>query len=439
MPNAFDTDNDTDTIEDFVLIRSVTSSGTARNDIDALGVDLDGTLYGIANSDGTGDQVLVIIDKLTGTTTIDGVLYRPAPNQNSKMTDVEGMSFDLQGRLYVTTGTNGLENSGFYDMDKTPSPSAGVNGRINAIAYTDMTAFGDDFEAVTCGVPPTDVAVTKSVSNPTPAPGSNITYTVTVTDNGPTIATGIRVDDVLPAGLTYVSHVASLGTFTPGTGQWSIGGLNVGGVATLSIVATVGAGVSSGTPIVNTAAIPLRLPGIAWMDQPDSDLTNNSDDATIFVGVSWPTSAAPCSTTSTVTTRSPRATARSPAYSIELFRDDDDDGIPDGDPIATTTTLGDGTYVFEDLPNGTYLVVETDPASHASVSDIDGPNDNTISVVLDGNGVDSNGNDFLDVALDYGDAPDHVRHRLGKDLSAVVARRRGDPGRGRSLRRRRRR
>ena len=248
VPNAFDTDNNTNTIEDFVLIRSVTSSGVARTDIDALGVDLDGTLYGMANSDGTGDQVLVIINKLTGTTTTAGVLYRPAPNQNSKMTDVEGMSFDLQGRLYVTTGANGLENSGFYDMNKTPVPSPGVNGRINAVAYTDMTALGDDFEAVTCGVPPTDVAVTKSVSNPSPVAGSNITYTVTVTDNGPTIATGIRVDDVLPAGLAYVSHVASLGTFTPGTGQWSIGGLTVGGVATLSIVATVGAGVPAARP-----------------------------------------------------------------------------------------------------------------------------------------------------------------------------------------------
>ena len=182
VPNAFDTDNNTNTIEDFVLIRSVDSGG-ARNDIDALGVDLDGTLYGIANSGGTGDQVLIDIDKLTGATTIAGVLYRPSPNQDSKMTDVEGMSFDLQGRLYVTTGANGFENCGFYDMDKTPVPSPGVNGRINAVAYTDMSALGDDFEAVTCGVPPTDVAVTKSVSNPTPAAGSNITYTVTVTDN----------------------------------------------------------------------------------------------------------------------------------------------------------------------------------------------------------------------------------------------------------------
>ena len=156
---------------------------------------------------------------------------------------------------------------------------------------------------------------------------------------------------------------------------------------------------------MNTAAIPLRLPGIAWMDQPDSDLTNNSDDATIFVGVTL-------------------ADIRGTVYDdldgnesisagdgsiggvlVELFQDANDDGIPDGPAIATTRTLGDGTYVFENQPNGTFLVIETDPTSHASVSDIFGLNDNKIKVVLDGFGVDSNGNDFLDVRLDYGDAP----------------------------------
>ncbi len=399
VQNAFDTDANTNTREDFVIIRSVTSGGAVRNDIDDLAVDLDGTLYGIANSDGTGDQVLIRINKLTGTTTIFGVLYRPAPNQNIKMTDVEGLSFDLQGQLYATTGANGLDPGGIYRLDKTP-----VSGRINALAYQPL-GIGSDYEAVACGVPATDVAVTKAVSNGTPTAGSNITYTIRVTDNGPTIATGIRVDDVLPTGLTYVSHTASLGVYTSGTGAWNIGGLLPGATATLTIVATVGAGVPRGTPIVNTAAIPNRLPNIAWVDQPDSDPTNNSDTAEIVVGIT------PADIRGTVfddldgdgSISSGDGTIA--GVLIELFRDANDDGIPDGPAVATTRTLGDGTYVFENLPNGTYLVVETDPTSHASVSDVFGLNDNKIKVVLDGYGVDSNGNDFLDVALDYGDAP----------------------------------
>ncbi len=398
VPNAFNTDNNTSTIEDFVLIGAVNSNGL-RNDIDDLAVDLDGSLYGVANSDGTGDQVLVKINKTTGATTIFGVMYRPAPNQTLKMTDVEGLSFDLQGQLYATTGANGLDPGGIYRLDKTP-----VSGRINSTSYKPF-GIGDDYEAVACGVPATDVAVTKGVSNASPAAGSNITYTVTVTDNGPTIATGIRVDDVLPAGLTYVSHTASLGTFVPGTGVWSVGGLLPGAKATLSIVATVGASVPRGTPIVNTAAIPNRLPNIAWVDQPDSNPTNNSASAQIVVGIT------PAAIRGTVYDdingdgSISAGDAPIGGVVVTLYADANDDGIPDGPALATTTTLTDGTYVFANRPNGTYLVVETDPTSHASVSDIYGANDNKIKVVLDGYGADSNGNDFLDVALDYGDAP----------------------------------
>ena len=399
VPNAFNTDNNTSTIEDFVLIGAVNSNGL-RNDIDDLAVDLDGSLYGVANSDGTGDQVLVKINKITGATTIFGVMYRPAPNQALKMTDVEGLSFDLQGQLYATTGANGLDPGGIYRLNKTPDAS----GHINSTSYKPF-GIGDDYEAVACGVPATDVAVTKAVSNGTPAAGSNITYTVTVTDNGPTIATGIRVDDVLPAGLTYVSHTASLGTYVPGTGQWTVGGLLPNAKATLSIVATVGTGVPRGTPIVNTAAIPNRLPNIAWVDQPDSDPTNNSASAQIVVGIT------PAAIRGTIYDdingdgSISAGDAPIGGVVVTLYADANDDGIPDGPALATTTTLTDGTYVFANRPNGTYLVVETDPTSHASVSDIYGINDNKIRVVLDGYGVDSNGNDFLDVALDYGDAP----------------------------------
>ena len=316
------------------------------------------------------------------------------------MTDVEGLSFDLQGQLYVTTGANGLEPGGIYRLDKTP-----VSGSDQLHVYKPF-GIGDDYEAVACGVPATDVAVTKAVSNGTPTAGSNVTFTITVTDNGPTIATGIRVDDVLPAGLTYVSHTASLGVYTPGTGAWNVGGLLPGVAATLTIVATVGAGVPRGTPIVNTAAIPNRLPDIAWVDQPDSDPTNNSDERQDRGGdhaCRHPRHRVRRHRRRRLDLRGRRIDRR--RSGVELFADADDDGIPDGHPLATTTTLADGTYLFDDLPNGTYLVVETDPTSHASVSDIDGPNDNTIRVVLDGYGVDSNGNDFLDVALDYGDAP----------------------------------
>ncbi len=84
-----------------------------------------------------------------------------------------------------------------------------------------------------------DIGITKSVSDPNPAVGTNVTFTVTAHNNGPNDTTALQVSDVLPAGLTYVSDTASLGTYTPGTGVWDIGVLTNGATATLQITVTV--------------------------------------------------------------------------------------------------------------------------------------------------------------------------------------------------------
>ena len=67
--------------------------------------------------------------------------------------------------------------------------------------------------------------------------GSNVTFTITASNLGPSNATGVQVTDLLPAGLTFVSAVPSQGTYTSGTGVWNIGALVSGSSATLSLAA----------------------------------------------------------------------------------------------------------------------------------------------------------------------------------------------------------
>src|SRR5262249_16758326 len=47
--------------------------------------------------------------------------------------------------------------------------------------------------------PEADLAVTKTVDNPTPNVGDTVTFTVTLTNKGPSDATGVALTDVLPA------------------------------------------------------------------------------------------------------------------------------------------------------------------------------------------------------------------------------------------------
>jgi uncharacterized surface anchored protein len=53
-----------------------------------------------------------------------------------------------------------------------------------------------------------------------------------------------------------------------------------------------------------------------------------------------------------------------------------------GQPGATTTTDANGNYVFNNVPAGTYTVVETNKPGYTDVGDSDGGNPNTIAVTL---------------------------------------------------------
>ncbi|MBI9040706.1 PKD-like domain-containing protein, partial [Lutibacter sp.] len=104
----------------------------------------------------------------------------------------------------------------------TVAQTAIVNSTTAAIGNeTDPTNAGNDLDA-SITVTSTDLVTTKTVDNATPNEGDTIVYTVTVTNNGPSDATGISLTDLLPAGVTYVSDDAA-GAYNHGSGLWSVG------------------------------------------------------------------------------------------------------------------------------------------------------------------------------------------------------------------------
>jgi uncharacterized repeat protein (TIGR01451 family) len=120
-----------------------------------------------------------------------------------------------------------------------------------------------------------DLALTKSVDNPTPDASDTIVYTIDLSNNGPDAATGVEVTDLLPSGVTFVSATPSVGSYDDGSGLWSVGTIASGADATLTITVAVDAG-TQGQAIVNTASI-------SGSDLPDLTAVNNSASVQIVV------------------------------------------------------------------------------------------------------------------------------------------------------------
>lgn len=105
-----------------------------------------------------------------------------------------------------------------------------------------------------------DLALSKIVDEQNPEEGETVLFTLFATNAtgevGPT-ATHVVVEEILPAGLTYVAH--DLGDYDPVSGVWSIGDLGPGGSATLLLQASVACG-AAGESFQNHAKISSDLP-----------------------------------------------------------------------------------------------------------------------------------------------------------------------------------
>ncbi len=161
----------------------------------------------------------------------------------------------------------------------TVDPATGGTSILNTASVT-ASDQADPFSAnntsgVSISVQAADLAVTKTVDDPLPSEGGTINYSIAVGNNGPDATTNVVVTDLLPAGVTFVSSSASAGSYTAGTGAWSLASLGNGATETLTITATVDAG-TGGTNIINTAAVTAS-------DQPDNSPGNDSDSAGISV------------------------------------------------------------------------------------------------------------------------------------------------------------
>ena len=206
-----------------------------------------------------------------------------------------------------------------------------------------------------------DTAIKKAITTPSTeeqntfdfAPGKEITYTLTLTNNGPSVATGVTASDKLPAGVTFVSAEGD-GSYNAETGKWDLSSLTIAKDEVKTITITVritGEGV--GSLITNVATI-------THQDQYGDNPTNNESSASFKGGYNL---GGTLYRDSDVSYSKSDTEARFAGRTIALL---DGNGNPildkDGNPV-TTTTDENGNYQFTGLAPGNYKVSIVDPTT----------------------------------------------------------------------------
>jgi uncharacterized repeat protein (TIGR01451 family) len=160
----------------------------------------------------------------------------------------------------------------------TPTSPATLTNTASVTATTsDPNAANNSVSETTSVESGVDLALSKSDLQDPVHPGSNLTYTVLVNNNGPNPATGVQVTDTLPSGVTFVSATPSQGTCSQasGTVTCQVGALAVNASASIQIVVTTP---STASTLTNSASV--------TGNETDPDTTNNSATQETTVAVS---------------------------------------------------------------------------------------------------------------------------------------------------------
>jgi uncharacterized repeat protein (TIGR01451 family) len=115
------------------------------------------------------------------------------------------------------------------------STTSAVDLLSAATSATTDPVLADNNSLVKIGTALPDLALT-SVTTPLRAgAGVAVSNTLTVTNNGPANATNVRVDLLVPSAFAVTDNVASVGTVDLTNGVWTVGNLEAGTSATLTI------------------------------------------------------------------------------------------------------------------------------------------------------------------------------------------------------------
>ena len=198
----------------------------------------------------SGPETILAGETLTYTITVTN--QGPAEAKNAKAVDTlpSGVTFKSadasQGSFNSSTGVwtiGNLAKSSSVTLSLAVTVNAGATGSLaNQVSVSSDTNDKDQSDnnasLNTTVFTKADLRVSVSAAA-TIAAGENLAYTVTVTNDGPSNASGVVAANILAAKVTYQSSTASTGSYNSGTDQWSVGSLAAGSSAQLTLVVKV--------------------------------------------------------------------------------------------------------------------------------------------------------------------------------------------------------
>ncbi|MCC5779583.1 DUF11 domain-containing protein [Nitratireductor sp. B36] len=183
----------------------------------------------------------------------------------------------LFGAMFGTPNTvygSGNSGEGFFEFDT-------ATGRATRISNSPGSSINDGMKCATTILSfPADIAISKTDGKEAYISGEDVTYAITVVNNGPFGATDIGVDDPLPAGVTEANWTCfglngGVCDAASGTGALDnqTASLPVGGVVTYNLTISIPPDHSG--DLINTAT--LNLPDTIIDNSPEDNSDTDTD------------------------------------------------------------------------------------------------------------------------------------------------------------------
>jgi len=335
-----------------------------QDDVVVGGVEIDLELTKVVSQDvvNVGDEVTwTITVQNQGPSTATGVVVGDALPAGLTVTGANAQVGSVDGTTW-TVGTIPVGAS--YDLEITTTVD-GVGPYVNIAQVIeadqpdidsetgndDGDQSEDDEDNAQVTGEQIDLELVKDASVETAFLGDQFTYTLDLSNEGPSDATGIVVQDDLPECVKYISSMATAGAYNQLNGEWTVGDLAADEIIELTIT----------VEIIDECGSFINVAQVIAADQPDIDSDSNNDDG---------------DQSEDDEDNAPVTIEELGSIGDYVWHDENADGIqdpnevgipnvtvtltlPDGTEV-TTTTDADGGYLFDDLPAGDYVVTVGD-------------------------------------------------------------------------------